>query len=175
MTKEERREYNKKYYQANRERYKEYYKQYYQDNAELFKEYRKENAEYHKEYNKQYYQNNSERRKEQMKRWNKDNSERRKEYDKQYRKTPMGRASHLLMAYNQSDKKHNRGKGNLTAEWIVENIFSKPCTHCGISGWEVIGCNRIDNDKPHTKDNVEPCCGKCNINLPRKKTNEPSY
>ena len=86
------------------------------------------------------------------------------EIHKKWLHTPMGRASSLVNAYNQNDKKHNRGKGDLTAKWIVENIFSKPCK-CGKTGWEVIGCNRIDNDKPHTKDNVEPCCKECNDEL----------
>ena len=34
----------------------------------------------------------------------------------------------------------------------------------GKEGWQVIGCNRIDNSKPHTMDNVEPCCLECNRN-----------
>lgn len=78
------------------------------------------------------------------------------------------RASNLLSAYNQSDKKYDRGKGNLTPEWILENIFTQPCSHCGKTGWDVIGCNRINNDLPHTMDNVEPCCAECNKKLPRK-------
>lgn len=76
--------------------------------------------------------------------------------------TPMGRACRLVNNYNWMDKKANRGKGNLTPKWIVENIFTKPCAHCGKTGWNVIGCNRIDNSKPHTMDNVEPCCEHCN-------------
>lgn len=140
MTKEEKREYmkqyNKQYYQANREQYKEF-----------MRKWRQENAEKIKEYNKQY---------------RKDNKERLKEYDKQYNKTPMGRALYLLNRYNRSDKEYNRGKGDLTAQWIVERIFSQPCAHCGKEGWEVIGCNRLDNSLPHTMDNVEPCCFDCN-------------
>ena len=81
---------------------------------------------------------------------------------KQWLNTPKGRASTLLNAYNNKDKKQNRGKGNLTSQWIVENILFKPCAHCGKEGWKVIGCNRLDNTKPHTKDNVEPCCTECN-------------
>ena len=87
---------------------------------------------------------------------------RKKEYEKKYKKTPMGRASILLSRYNYSDKEAGRGRGDLTPEWIVENIFSKPCKHCGKTGWDKIGCNRLDNSKPHTMDNVEPCCKKCN-------------
>ena len=147
MTRDERKEYNRKYYQENAERIKEQKKQYYQNNAERIKE-----------QNKQYYQNNAERLKEHQ-----------KQYDKQYNKTPMGRASYLLGRYNQNDKKYNRGKGDLTTKWIVENIFTKPCAHCGKKGWQVIGCNRLDNSLPHTMDNVEPCCKECNDRLPKKK------
>lgn len=75
------------------------------------------------------------------------------------------RANQLLQAYNKEDSKRGRGEGDLTAKWIVENIFSKPCVHCGKTGWEVIGCNRIDNSKPHTMDNVEPCCKECNTDM----------
>ena len=143
------------------------------------RKWRQENAEKIKEYRKHYYQNHAEKLKEQMKQYNKDNAEQIKEYNKQrykdnteyfkqYNKTPIGRASNLLNTYNQNDKKYNRGRGDLTSEWIVERIFSQPCVHCGKKGWQVIGCNRIDNSKPHSKDNVEPCCPKCNKNLPRK-------
>ena len=79
--------------------------------------------------------------------------------------TPMGRATNLLSRYNSADKEKNREKGNLTAQWIVDNIFSQPCAHCGKTGWDVIGCNRLDNSKPHTMDNVEPCCEECNKDL----------
>lgn len=85
-----------------------------------------------------------------------------KQYQKQYSKTPMGRAFNLLSAYQQKDKKYGRGECTLTAQWIVDNIFTKPCAHCGKTGWKIIGCNRIDNSLPHTPDNVEPCCEECN-------------
>lgn len=111
-----------------------------------------------KKYKKQWYAANREKELKRM-----------KEYNKEYHKTPMGRASKLLMNYNKADKKRGRGEGDLTAKWIVDNIFSKPCAHCGRSGWEIIGCNRLDNSKPHTKDNVEPCCYECNLKLEGKE------
>ena len=88
-----------------------------------------------------------------------------KECRKKYTGTKMGRAAYLLDSYNKEDRKYDRGKGDLTAKWIVENIFSKPCAHCGKTEWKEIGCNRLDNSKPHTKDNVEPCCKECNDKL----------
>ena len=97
------------------------------------------------------------------------------EKHKEWLHTQNGRASTLLNAYNTMDKKHNRGKGDLTPKWIVENIFTKPCAHCGIEGWNVIGCNRINNDLPHTKDNVEPCCKECNDMLHKKEIEKIVY
>ena len=79
------------------------------------------------------------------------------------RHTPIGRARYLIDNYKYQDKIYNRGKGNLTVEWLLENILFKPCSHCGKTGWEIIACNRLDNSKPHTTDNVEPCCLECNV------------
>ena len=96
-----------------------------------------------------------------------DVKERWKTNSEKYRKAhpQMCRASRLLSGYKREDKKHNRGEGDLTAEWILENIMSQPCAHCGKTGWDIIGCNRLDNSKPHTMDNVEPCCAECNNKL----------
>lgn len=47
-------------------------------------------------------------------------------------------------------------------QWIVDNIFDKECIYCGETDWRKLGCDRIDNTKPHTKDNVVPCCTRCN-------------
>ena len=92
-----------------------------------------------------------------------------KECYREISKTPMGRACRLVGGYNDEDKKHGRGKGNLTSKWVYDNILFKPCVHCGKEGWDVIGCNRLDNTKPHTKDNVEPCCKECNLKLAAKE------
>lgn len=84
---------------------------------------------------------------------------------KEKQHNPIYRAKNLLCNYNRNDRNNGRGKGDLTWQWIIENIFTKPCAHCGKTGWDVIGCNRLDNSKPHTMDNVEPCCKKCNTIL----------
>ena len=94
-----------------------------------------------------------------------DKEEWSKEYRKKYINTPIGRASNLISAYNKADRDSGRGRGDLKAKWVVENILSKPCTHCGKEGWKIIGCNRLDNTRPHTMDNVEPCCRSCNAKL----------
>lgn len=87
--------------------------------------------------------------------------------------TQNGRATRLLCCYNYEDKKYGRGHGDLTPKWIVDNIFSKSCSHCGETDWRKIGCNRLDNSKPHTKDNVEPCCWECNTKLSADSKNKP--
>lgn len=143
LTEEERkealRECHRKYYQKNKNRILKKQNDYYQDNKDIYQKYYGKNRD--KIIGKQ------------------------KEYNLEYDHTPMGRAQSLLQSYKRADKNANRGKGDITAKWIVENIFSKPCSHCGIEGWKIIGCNRLDNSKPHTMDNVEPCCFKCNIAL----------
>ena len=106
-----------------------------------------------------------EKKKEWSKMYIQKNKDKIREYKNEWRKTMYGRASMLLGGYKQKDKLHNRGECDITAQWIVDNIFSKSCVHCGESDWHNLGCNRIDNTKAHTMDNVEPCCAKCNNEL----------
>ena len=115
------------------------------------------------EYKHQWYLKNKERILEKHKEYYKNNKEliNNKKKDK-YQENKLYRANILLKEYNRADVLKGRGIGDITPEWIVDNIFSKPCAHCGKEGWEVIGCNRLDNSLPHTMDNVEPCCRKCN-------------
>lgn len=106
-----------------------------------------------------------EKKKEWSRRYVREHKEERNAYRREWRKTKYGRASSLLYAYKQKDKLHNRGECDIDAKWIVDNIFTKPCVHCGETDWHKLGCNRLDNTKAHTKDNVEPCCMKCNNEL----------
>lgn len=128
-----------------------------EEKKEYFREYMRKYRKEHKEN----YQNHKETRQI----WRDKNKEKISEYENSYRKTPVGRACHLLSRYKTLDKRYNRGECTLTTQWIVDNIFTKPCAHCGETDWHKIGCNRIDNKLPHTPDNVEPCCGKCNVKL----------
>ena len=43
---------------------------------------------------------------------------------------------------------------------------------CGKSGFEKIGLNRLDNTKPHTISNCEPCCEDCNLDLASEEFKE---
>ena len=114
---------------------------------------------------KRWYHRHKEKAQELSRAYYHKHKEERYDYHKSYTKTPMGRASYLTASYISEDRKYNRGECTLTAKWIVNNIFSKPCVYCGETDWHKLGCNRLDNSKPHTEDNVEPCCGNCNLLL----------
>lgn len=161
----------RKKYEENKEEFHQKQKEYREKNAdslhEYSRKYAKDNYHKYKEYYSDYYERNKEKILEYQKKRNLETKEERSEWQKWYNTTQNGRAHKLITGYNLSDKKYLRGKGDLTAQWIVENIFSKPCAHCGETDWHKLGCNRLDNTKPHTKDNVEPCCLKCNLSLPK--------
>ena len=77
-------EYQKEYYQKNKERLKEYRQKNKERIAECGKEYRKENKERIAEYDKEYKQKNKERKAEYMKEYYQKNKERLAEYGKEY-------------------------------------------------------------------------------------------
>lgn len=74
------------------------------------------------------------------------------------------RAHNLARNYKKDDEKDGRGESTLTTGWIKNNIFSgQKCVYCGEEDWHKLGCDRIDNTKPHTPDNVVCSCSKCNV------------
>lgn len=174
-----RREYSKRWREQNAEYFKKWkeqnaerIKQYYQNNAERYKQYYQDNADSIKERKKQYYQDNADIIKEYSKQYYQDNAEYYKQHSKQYyQNTKIGRANSLIASYRENDKKYNRGECTLTSEWIVKKIFSNSCHYCGESNWKRLGCDRIDNTKPHTQDNVVPCCSSCNRKRGKKDYN----
>lgn len=113
----------------------------------MTKEYYQNNKEYVSEYNKDYYNKN----KSQI-----------LEKKLLYKSTMNYKANNMRQNYKKSDKRHNRGECTLTTDWIVNNIFTSKCVFCGESDWHKLGCDRIDNSKPHTPDNVQCCCYDCN-------------
>lgn len=151
---------------------REYMKRHYQKHKEKKKQYHQKHKEERLEWQRQYYQKHKEERAEYYKQWYQDHKEEALEKKKQYRQTPMGRALYLLNAYRREDKKHDRGECTLTPEWIINNIFAKKCHWCPETDWTKIGCDRIDNELPHTPDNVIPCCERCNKNRGTKSYDE---
>ena len=89
MTKEEKREYDKKYRAKNKEKIRERKREYHDTNKEQIKEkskeYRAKNKDKIREHQKEYYEKNKE-----------EIIERRKEYIKQYQQTPEGIKSNTL-------------------------------------------------------------------------------
>ena len=152
---------------SRKEYLKEYGKQWRKKHSEYLKEYGKQWRKKHSEYRKEYYKKHLDEEKDRMKLYYKENYENIKEYIKKYitekyYNTQYGRALYLIGAYKRADKNMGRKKGDLSPQWIVENIFSQPCHYCGETDWRKMGCDRIDNSLPHTPDNVVPCCAECN-------------
>lgn len=70
------------------------------------------------------------------------------------------KASKMISAYKFKDKKLGFTPTDIDIDWFITNIITQKCIYCGDS--ERIGADRIDNDKPHSKDNIVPCCYDCN-------------
>lgn len=73
---------------------------------------------------------------------------------------PRAKASKMISSYKCRDRRLGVSICDIDIDWMIENIISKPCVYCGDT--YRIGCDRIDNTKGHTKDNVLPCCYECN-------------
>lgn len=163
-TKEEISQYKKAWEERNKERLRLKRQAYYQEHKEEIKsktrEYRISHSEQKKEYDRVYREEHKEERKKyDFKRCL--NGEYKRMHINRYA-TPEGRAVSLLSSYRRQDRLMGRGECTLTAKWIVDKIFTKRCLYCGESDWHLLGCDRIDNSKPHTPGNVVCSCGKCN-------------
>lgn len=127
-----------------------------------------------KEAQKRWYQKHKQTHYEKMKIWRQENKKHVNEKVKKWREDnpKLWRACFLVRNYKKEDNKYNRGECTLTAQWIVDNIFPKPCHYCGEEEWEIMGCDRINNYLPHTPENVVPCCKECNIKRQKKSYEE---
>lgn len=70
------------------------------------------------------------------------------------------KASKMISSYKNKDAKNGVSMCDIGIDWMIKNILSQKCVYCGDD--QRIGCDRIDNSKGHTKDNVVPCCIECN-------------
>ena len=71
------------------------------------------------------------------------------------------KASKMVSSYKAKDKRLGLNVCDIDIDWMIDNILLKPCHYCGDT--YRIGCDRIDNTKGHSKDNVVPCCYECNV------------
>ena len=73
---------------------------------------------------------------------------------------PRIKASKMIRSYKCSDRKKGLNECDMTIDWFIENIMTKPCVYCGDT--KRIGADRIDNEQGHIIGNVVPCCYECN-------------
>lgn len=126
---------------------------------EIAREWRNKNKERSNATTKKWQDEHRDKVLEIQRRWYKNNKEKSAEQFQKYYSTRKGRAAHLIASYNSADV----DGCNLTRDWILQNIFNSSCIYCGDSDWRHLGCDRIDNDKPHTMDNCVCSCAVCNI------------
>lgn len=110
-----------------------------------------------KEQNRKYYALHTKKIIEKVKEYYLNRKPAKLKYEREYRNSNKEKI--LIQRYLQIDKRKNLDN-NLTEEWLKENITNKECIYCGET--EKIGCDRIDNSKGHTIENVVPCCNICN-------------
>ena len=95
------------------------------------------------------------RRKERWSALTPEQKDKRKARMLRWSRTQSGRATHLRKAYQRVDA------CDLSAEEILAFIL-QPCVYCGTTT-ENRGLDRIDNNLPHVRGNVQTACGGCNI------------
>ena len=156
FTEEERKE-------ARRASYRKYNREHKEEIAKWYQEHKAERAEY----NAKRYKEHRDERLEYHAIYRKNHKEEIAEYEAKRYSTKEGRARNLINAHKRADKKYNRGNCDLTVPWFIKNIYTK-CIYCGESDWKKLGCDRINNDLPHTVENVVPCCAECNMKRQKK-------
>jgi hypothetical protein len=67
--------------------------------------------------------------------------------------------SKMLSSYKCRDKR--KGYEFKMSFDDLYDIVHKPCVYCGDN--RNIGCDRLDNNRGHSLDNVVPCCYTCNV------------
>jgi hypothetical protein len=92
-------------------------------------------------------------------------------YDRRRKKQNAKRHDPALRAYwvyhdsKYADQKNNL-ENDLTIE-LIDELISTGCAYCKLpfenSAKIKIGIDRIDHNLPHNKDNVKPCCSRCNF------------
>ena len=158
----------------------EHHEEYLEKCRERNKKYRAENKEKVHEYHNNWNANNKDKRQKYVedykdkhpngranatKKYRQNNHDKILAYKKEsyYNHKPT-RAYSLYRSYKRADDLRRGGGCTITKEWILENVYSgQTCCYCGCSDWHKLGVDRIDNNKPHTPDNVVVSCSDCNF------------
>ena len=122
-----------------------------------------------------FYSEHPERKKEYQNKYYLSNIDSIKEYQKGHNQTKERRASRLCYDYKKEDNLKNMDGSNITQTWILERIFSSSCTYCGDTDWRHLGCDRIDNNLPHTQENCVCACWDCNNDRQKKGMSVEEY
>ena len=156
MTKEEKKEYDKQWYQDNKERISERKKQYRLDNQEKLnsygKQYRLDNKEKIKEQSKQYNLDNKEKIRERTRRWEKE----------RYHSDPLFKfkticRSRTVIAFKQKSWRKNGGTEKLLGcdyQTAMNHIESQFVDDKKWMTWENHGEWHIDHDTPLASANT---------------------
>jgi hypothetical protein len=70
------------------------------------------------------------------------------------------KASKMLAQYRLKDRKMNRTECDLTIEEFIEDFLKNQCVYCGTK--DFIGADRVNNNLSHVRENLVPCCYRCN-------------
>lgn len=176
MDNRDRREYNRQWREANKERRKEYQKKYREANkerlAENEKAYREANSGKIKEREKKYREANKEKRSIRNKEWNKKNKEKRHEYNKKrYHEVDKIKIEKDYKSWLLSKIKKIKNRSELTIEHLIE-IYKQQDGNCAISGLPMttrfndhraISIDRIDSSKGYEVGNVQLVCTALNL------------
>ena len=85
-----------------------------------------------------------------------------KNFDSEYWNNIETRAKQMCSTYKSLDKKKGFDiSNNIEHEKMLE-LWKYGCIYCGESDWHKLGCDRIDNSKPHSTDNIVCSCKDCN-------------
>lgn len=153
----------KAYREENKEAISEYNKAHYEANIEKSKAYYKENKEAISERKRAWYKANREAILERKKAYYEENKEAVFEYNKAYYRTPKGKHRSI-----KHDAKERGINFSLPLELYETQLWGKPCHYCGCK-IEITGLDRKDSSKGYSRDNVVPCCRRCNS----QKQNKP--
>lgn len=149
-------------------RKQEYDKEYRKRNKEKIAKRKREWYDKHKDeksiYDKKYRTEHTEQRKQAKKDWYNKNRDRVSDTNKKYYETIDGIAARRRNHYVWEDRHviHSDTSETVTKEWIIDNILNSKCLYCCDDIPGHLGCDRIDDNKGHTPDNVICACGICN-------------
>lgn len=86
----------------------------------------------------------------------------KKKKNRQQRRNPVLRARFIVSDSKTYDRRFGFDN-DLDCDFVKELIL-RGCAYCKSRDTEIqIGVDRIDNFKGHTRDNVNPCCSRCNF------------